>query len=236
MVHAFPSSRAPWFAAAALILAACSDTGPTRSLTLSVTTKATSTASLPAAPGLNADIVIGTGANSITITKVRVGLSEIELSPGGTCSTTAEHDDCEELEVGPVVVDLPVNGTGTPQVILDKVVPPGTYTALDASVDSVEVTFTDANNQTHDFKLALGDEAEIEAAFQAPVTVDATTSNLTINVDVASWFKDATGAVLDPTNPANASLIHQNILRSFHAFEDDNHDGEDDGLEGGGDL
>jgi hypothetical protein len=234
MVHAFPASRARWLAPLALILAACRDMGPSRSLSLSVTAKSVATASLPAAPGLNADIVVGSGTSAITISKVQVVMSEIELSTGGSCSSTGEHDNCDELEVGPVPVDVPVDGTT--KVFLDKVVPPGTYTALEAKVDSVMVTFTDANNQAHDFKLALGEEAEIEAAFQTPVTVDATTSNLTINVDVASWFKDATGAVLDPTNPVNASLIRQNILRSFHAFEDDNHDGEDDDSEGGGDL
>lgn len=236
MLHAFPSSRALWLAPLALILIACHDLGPSRSLSLSVTTKSTSPASLPAAPGLNADIIIGTGANSLRITAVQVVLSEIELSTGGTCSPTDEHDGCDELEVGPVLVDLPVDGTTMP--FLDKVVPPGTYTGLEAKLDSVKVTgvFTDANGTTHDFTLALAVHAGVETEFPSPVTVDASTSNLTINIDVASWFKDATGAVIDPTNPANASLIHQNILRSFHAFEDDNHDGEDDGLEGGGDL
>jgi hypothetical protein len=230
---AFPSSRTLWLGPTVLLLAACSDLGPARSLTLSVTTKAAA-AALPAAPGLNADIVVGSGASAITITKVRIVLSEIELSTGGPCAPAGEHDNCEELEVGPVVVDLPVDGST--QVFLDKVVPPGTYTALEARGDSVLVTFTDANNQTHELKLSLGEDAEIEAAFQPPVAVDGATSNLTITVDVASWFKDASGNVIDPSDPANAGIIRQNILRSFHAFEDDNHDGEDDGEEAGGDL
>lgn len=232
MVHAYPWYRALWIAPLALALAACSDPGPTRSLSLSVTAKSAASVSLPSPSGLNADIVVGSGATAITITKVHVVLSEIELSPGGTCSTMGEEDHCDELEVGPVPVDLPVDGTT--KVFLDKVVPPGSYAALDAKVDSVVVTFTDANNQTHEFTLALGEDAEIEAAFQPAVTVDATTSNLTINVDVASWFKDATGAVIDPTVAANAAVIRENILRSFNAFEDDNHDGEDDAMESGG--
>src|SRR5574342_840007 len=94
MVHAFPSSRALWLAPPALILAACHDMGPSRSLSLSVTAKSAATASLPAAPGLNADIIIGSGANSLRITAVQVVLSEIELSTGGTCSPTDEHDGC----------------------------------------------------------------------------------------------------------------------------------------------
>jgi len=74
----------------------------------------------------------------------------------------------------------------------------------------------------------VGADAEIAAAFNPPVTVGTGTSNLTIDVDLASWFKDATGAVIDPTNPANAGAIEENIQRSFRAFEDDNHDGTDD--------
>lgn len=233
MMHVSPSSHAPWLAAAALMLVACSDPGPTRSLSFSVTTKSTASASLPAAPGLSADIIIGSGPNSLTIKSAQIVLSEIELSSGGACSTMDEHDNCDELEVGPVVVDLPVDGTT--QAFLDKVVPAGTYTALEAKLDSVKVsgTYIDATGASHDVTFALGAHAEIEAAFASAVTVDASTSNLTINVDVASWFKDATGAVIDPTNPANASSIMENVQRSFHAFEDDNHDGEDDSMEGG---
>ena len=87
--------------------------------------------------------------------------------------------------------------------------------------------FTDANSQTHPFTFTVEADAEIEAAFNPPVTVGAGTSNLTIDVNLASWFTDATGAVIDPTNPDNAAAIEQNIQRSFRAFEDDNHDGTD---------
>jgi len=251
MARSIVPSGALWFAPMALILGSCSDMGSTRPVSLSVTTKSSLTGSQPIAPGVRADIIIGTGPNSITISKVQVVLSEIELSPGGPCSTTSEDDGCDELETGPVLVDLPVDGTT--KVVLDGLVPPGTYAALEAKLDavtaneeaganafltahpefagiSVMVTgvFTDANNQTHNFTFTSEADAEIEAAFQPPVAVDATTSNITINVDVASWFKDQSGGVIDPTNAANAGAIEENIQRSFQAFEDDNHDGESD--------
>jgi len=256
MARSIVARRALWFAPVALMLAACSDMGSSRPVSLSVTTRSTSAGSQPVA----GDIVIGSGPNSITISKVQVVLSEIELSPGGPCSTTTEDDGCDELETGPVLVDLPVDGTT--KVVLDGLVPPGTYAGLEAKLDAVTAndeekgasvflnmhpeftgisvmvtgTFTDASNQTHSFTFTSEADAGIEAAFQPPVTVDATTSNLTINVDVASWFKDQSGAVIDPTNTANAGAIEQNIQRSFHAFEDDNHDGEsDDPDQGGGD-
>lgn len=251
-------SHTLWLTPVALLLGACSDVGPSHPVSLSVTTKSASSTPLQGAARINADIVIGTGANSLTISKVQVVLADIELSPGGTCSTTDEHDDCEELEAAPALVDLPVDGSTL--VILDGAVPPGTYAALEAKLDavtandeeeggsafltahpdfagvSVQVTgvFTDANNQAHPFTFTSEADAEIEAAFQPPVTVGTGTSNLTINVDVASWFKDASGGVIDPTNTANAGAIEENIRRSFQAFEDDNHDGEDDNQEQGG--
>ena len=252
------SRRALWFTPIALLLGACSDMGPSHPVSLSVTTKSASTTAPQGAPRVSGDIVVGTGANSLTISKVQIVLADIELSPGGSCSTTDENDDCEELEAAPALVDLPVDGSTL--VILDGAVPPGTYSAFDAKLDavsandeeqgasafltahpdfagiSVQVTgvFTDANNQTHSFTFTSEADAEIEAAFQTPVTVGAGTSNLTINVDVASWFKDASGGVIDPTNTANTAAIEENIRRSFNAFEDDNHDGEDDHQEQNG--
>jgi len=250
MIDVRLSRRPLWVVPAALLLAACNGTEPhSQPLSLSLTTKS---ASPGAAAGPSADLQIGTGANSLTISQAQVVLAEIELSPSGTCSTTGEQDDCDELEAAPALVDLPVDGTT--KVVLDGAVPPGTYSALQAQLDavtpdedepggsaflqahpdfqgiSVKVTgvFTDANSQTHPFTFTVGADAEIAAAFNPPVTVGTGTSNLTIDVDLASWFKDATGAVIDPTNPANAGAIEENIQRSFRAFEDDNHDGTDD--------
>src|SRR2546426_12414008 len=142
---------------------------------------------------------VGTGANSLTISQAQIVLAEIELSPNGSCSTTDETDDCDELEAAPALVDLPVDGTT--KVALDGVVPPGTYSALQAQLDavtpdedepggsaflqahadfqgiSVKVTgvFTDANSQTHPFTFTVEADAEIEAAFNPPVTVGAGT-------------------------------------------------------------
>ena len=72
-------------------------------------------------------------------------------------------------------------------------------------------------------------------AFATPVTVGATTTNLTIDVNVGSWLKDASGAVIDPTKAENQRAIEQAIRASLSAFEDDDHDGDDDHApEGGG--
>jgi hypothetical protein len=257
-----PVCRALATAVLASLFAACSDSlNSSRSISLSVTT-ATSRAALPAGSATSAAIQIGSGPNSLSITQAQATLEKIELAGAGPCADAqddlmSDHDslehrdsmeghdslpeheddgegDCQELRVGPTTVNLPVDGST--QVILDALVPPGTYSGVEAKVDTVRVTgvYTDTSNQTHAFSFAADVDAHVEAGFQPPVTVGSGTSNVTVDVDIASWFKDGTGAVLDPTNPANARIIIDNIRRSARAFEDDNPDGWDDHGEGEG--
>ena len=60
----------------------------------------------------------------------------------------------------------------------------------------------------------------------------ATTTNVTIRVDLAAWFVDADGALIDPATAnkgePNEGLVEDNIDNSMEAFEDEDEDGEDD--------
>lgn len=153
-----------------------------------------------------------------------------------------DEDDCPPLTVGPVLIDLPLDGTTT--VVLDALVPAGTYRRLQARLHavkpgdegvgdflsahpefegiSVKVTgvFTDAEGADHDFTFSSRMNVVSAINFDKPVTVDAGTTNLTIDVDVASWFS-ATDGVIDPTNAFHQRAIEKNIRRSLRAFEDD---------------
>ena len=53
------------------------------------------------------------------------------------------------------------------------------------------------------------------------------TTDLTILVDLGTWFRDAGGNLLDPST-VNGQTVADNIARGFDAFEDENHDGSDD--------
>ncbi len=229
-----------WLAPLAVALAACEATGPaSHPLSLSVTTKsATSMASATADPG---------GA-SLSLSAAQVTLKEIELKTTATsceaetdntdAAGTAgdEHDaqdeqneDCPELELGPLQVNLPLDPTT--QLILDALVPAGTYAGVQAKLEGVTVSgmFTPAGGTVgQPFAFTSNAEAEIEMEFPTPITVGPGTSNFTVSVDVASWFKDASGAFLDPNDPANAETINANIRHSFRAFRDEDHDGVDD--------
>jgi hypothetical protein len=71
--------------------------------------------------------------------------------------------------------------------------------------------FTDAEGAAHEFTFTSRMNVVSAINFDEPVTVGAGTTNLTIDVDVGSWFTGAAGAVIDPTNPANQRAIEQNI-------------------------
>jgi hypothetical protein len=143
-----------------------------------------------------------------------------------------DEDGCVPVRADPVIVDVPLDGTT--KIFLDASVPAGTYVGLNAKLDSVNVVgvFTDTTGTDHPFTFASGVNAHIAVNFDTPVTVDANSQNLTIDVDVSSWFKTSSGAIIDPSNPQNQHAIERAIRASVRGFEDDNHDGDDDHDEG----
>lgn len=155
-----------------------------------------------------------------------------------------EHDGdddegCPPLTVGPVLIDLPLDGTT--KVVLDAFVPAGTYTRLQARLHAVKPgdegigdfltahpdfegisvkvvgVFTDAANAAHDFTFTSPLNVVTTVKLDSAVTVGDGTTNLTINVDVASWFTNASGGVIDPTSADNQHAIEKNIRRSLRA-------------------
>jgi len=233
-----------WVAPLAMILTACDSNNPSlQSLSVSTTTKAGTTT------GSTTHLTAG----ALTLSGAQVVLRQIMLAPVGTaCATETEHDDairmssdeheadddaeqeddqgegCEPVKVGPVTVSLPLDATT--KVILDALVPAGTYTGVKAQLGSVTVSgvFTDAGGTDHPFTFTSTGHAVVHIRFPAPVTVGPATTNVTVTVDVASWFKTESGAFLDPADPTNLGAINRNIRRSFRAFGDDDHDGIDD--------
>lgn len=74
---------------------------------------------------------------------------------------------------------------------------------------------------------------EFELRLSPPLVVGSATDpvNVSINVDVASWFRSASGAVVDPrslaTNSTLRSEFRSRVRASFRAFEDDDRDGDE---------
>lgn len=239
-------SALPAIGLLATTLVACNDVAGVKrgTVALSFTGGTAPTASVMTASSPSAT----SAPSTIVITKAQVVFSHVELkqTESSTCAEgTQEHDDCEEVELAPMLVDLPVNG-GVSQN-LTVTVPAGTYRALEAKIDAVQsgepgaaeflAAHPDwANRSVHvegtyngtPFVYDVPVEAELEMPFVPPVTVAEGANNLTIDIGLSGWFKDASGNPLDPSNSANWSAIAASIRSSFHAFEDDNRDGKED--------
>ena len=193
------------------------------------------------------------GGNTLVINRVQLVLREIELKRArGTadCSSVSgsrHHDDCEEFAVGPILVDLPLQG-GTDRV-LSVVVDTGTYRELEFEIHKPEDDGRDRefllqhpdfarvsirvdgtfNGTPFVFLSDLNVEQEFDLV-PALVIVESAVTNLTLSVDLGEWFLNASGTTF--VNPvtgnksgSNEGLIKDNIKRSFAAFEDGDRDG-----------
>lgn len=230
----------------ALSLAGCGDATSANRSSTSLLIASRTSSSLAASRAL-LDISLTAGGHSLVITKAQMVLAELELkaTSSAACAAEGAHDDCEELRVAPMLVDLPLDAVKSLDV--SALLPPGTYREIEFDVDAVEsgerassAAFLSAHPDfrnvsvrvegTFDgkpFTFQTAQDFEVEFEFRTPFVVGAGASSLTLNIDVASWFQNGT-TILDPSNPENRSLITNNINRSISAFEDDDHDGRED--------
>lgn len=216
------------------------------------------------APSLDRHVTDSSGAHTIVISRAAVTLSRLELatvdSAGCADDDHPEHDDdrCHELKTGPLLVELPVDNSVVSVLTLQ--LPAGTYRALEAKIRTVQpsdsggAAFLAANPQfanasirvegTFDgtpFVFSGTPNASLELAFDPPLTVGSSATTLTVHVSIDRWFADRNGNLVNPATAnsggANESLVNDNIRRSFHAFEDNEHHGDDghgdDGFDGG---
>jgi hypothetical protein len=227
-------------------------TGPnTKSVSLSFSTKPSSGPAIAGGRQVGR-FTQGSGSDVLIITKAQIVLAKIELATAGGANCTAEDNgssECEELKGDASLVDLPVDQSVVTS--LNAPVPAGTYTSFEAKVRLVRSTdaggaafiaahpeFSGATVRVEGtfngtpFVYTGSAEAELELAFAPPLVVDSTGMNITVNVDLASWFVTGSGSLVDPATAnaggPNASLVDHNIHQSFEAFEDENHDGHDD--------
>ena len=171
-----------------------------------------------------------------------------------------ENDDCEELQPAPSIVDLPVGPNSTVVNAITVNIPEGSYSELKAKVralrsingrgrgsaafiaahpefDGVDIRVEGTFNGTP-FVYTGSVSANVERHFSPPLVVGAAPLNVTVDVDLANWFKDRSGAVIDPSTAkpgtVNGTIVENNIRQSFRAFRDDDHNGHDDDDDHGG--
>lgn len=246
-------------AIAVLAAVSCTDTtnplaGTGQSVSLSFAGRVPGTAGVQSADNILADsMVITSGANTLVISSVELVLRKIELKRQATtmsCDSAPHEDDCAEFETGAVLVSVPLAAGALSAVSVP--VDSGTYTKLEFKVhkpgsDSVDNAFKAANPgwpantsirvtgryNGVAFTYITSLDVEQESVLSPPLVVDASGSatNLTLRVDVSTWFKTVGGALIDPASAnvggANEGIVKSNIQNSFHAFEDHNHDGNE---------
>jgi hypothetical protein len=236
-------------------LAACDSSGPASqnpAVSLSIATRGTAVAAAPGMQLSGAPVEYTDGTNTLVISSVEMVVKELELKRSeytSQCDSTASHDQCEELESGPYLLDLPLSAGATSVITVDVL--PGTYDEFEFKVHkpsddaenaaflaahpdfngvSIRVTGT-WNGAPFTYETDVSAEQEMDLSPPLVVT-DAGTSDFTLYIDLGTWFRASDNSLIDPSSANNGgpneSVVNSNITSSFDAFEDENHDGHDD--------
>jgi hypothetical protein len=209
-------------------------------------------ASFDVAPA-STSLVVTSGNDTLQIDSVNVVFARVVLHQASATACgddghddTADHD-CAGLASGPILVSLPLSAGA--QTLFNVAAPVGTYTGI--KLRTHKPNRADSGPNTQAFLAAhpdyenrsirvvgkfrgapfvwTGDPvAQLEQAFAPPLSVtDLSGLNLTLKIDVSSWFKTTGGALLDPRTTSYPQIAN-NIKQSFKAFEDKSHTGHDD--------
>lgn len=233
---------------AALVLACGDGAGPDGDRTVSLSITGGGTPSLAIAAG---DTVV-LGGNTLVLDRVQVVLREIELdrvNDDACDSISGEDDRCQTFATGPVLLDLPLDGSIT--TVLSMVVDTGTYGELEFAIhkpdddtaadlaflaDHPEFTRVSIraqgtfNGTPFIYETDLNVDQEVDLVPPLVITEFNAPTNLTLRVDVRTWFV-VNGALINPASAnkggINEGAVKDNVKDSFEAYEDDDHDGDD---------
>lgn len=193
------------------------------------------------AMGPDANIILDDGENRLQIDQADIVLEQVEFRPqgGGECvdgSSADDGDACFEVVVNPDVLPLPLQ-EGIVQAG-DVAADSGSYDGLEFNVHVAESGDTNVLDQRPSM---VGASVRVTGAFngvafEEPVllapsgTVELTSPSpalvrpgeataMTLTVDVASWFRNPDGSLIDPGTVADddslTAVVHDRILSSF---------------------
>ena len=195
-------------------------------------------------------VVVDDGANTLRISEARVVVNQVEFGrDSGECvdsNNLNDGDACSEVQQDPSlpsIITLPVEQQAvnlTPQPIG---VEPGNYDRLE--LDLHPVTNQDGSIIAQGFRpgssvrirgtingQALTDESGAAIQFGPEASLELSLGDsfplaegengaITLVVDVASWFRDGDGSVIDPrdaaADPELKAVVEQNIIESMQA-------------------
>lgn len=245
-------------AAALLAVVACDDaTAPDGGQRASLSFNARGDVVAAGVGGVRAQTAAGTvivsGSDTLVIASVKMIIDEVELERGLASECEDDGDDtievtadCAELEAGPFLVNLPVSGASIAPV--NVALPAGTYHELEMKLRQADSgddrAFLAAHPEMQGITVLVTGtfrgqpftwrgnvEAELELDFSPAMVVDGT-SNFAVNIDIGGWFRNGSGAIIDPSasGPGTQGFetVALNIRNSFEVYEDDDRDGDDD--------
>lgn len=181
--------------------------------------------------------------NTLVLTEAKFILRKVVLEQEGE---GGDHGGDKDVKLGPFVVNLDLNQKAVIAALAK--LPAGGYDEVKFQVhklspneDVADPEFTEStsrrfsvivkgfyNDAPFIFKSDVTFAKEIEFEHFPLSVTDATVLNITITLDVVSWFLQD-NVILNPADPANLHIINQNIRNDFRrAFRDMNHDGDPD--------
>jgi len=230
-------------------LAACGDGGPAATGRVDVSF---ATAGSAAAPGFPAETYEDDAGNVLVIDSAAVVLRKLHLqrasADSADCESADDPDECAVLKAGPFIVMLPLAGgvdhhftvavdAGSytrAMLQLHKPTGSGDFDLLQDHPEfaGVSVRVVGTFNGTP-FVYTTGVTDVQHTTLDPPLVVlDGETVALTVRVDLSTWFRTSGGDLIDPATAigtgVNVTLVHQNVIHSFHGFRDADHDGHPD--------
>ena len=237
---------------AVLIAGACSDgAGPAGDRTVSLSLTSAGAGAPAGAPRFSvaAGDTMRVGSDILVIDRVQIVLREIELkrvNHDACDSIVGDDDSCEEFEIGPILVDLPLGGAV--ETVLSVAIDTGTYGELEfelhkpedddtaflsAHPDFAETTIRvtgSFNGTAFVYETDLNVEQELDLVPPLTITDAAVATNVTLRVDLSGWFLVG-GTLVNPQTAnkggQNEGVVNENVKNSFKAFEDHDRDGDD---------
>lgn len=195
------------------------------------------------APDGSFNVQIGDGEVDLTIVSAQLIWDDIEFArTADDCvisETADDGDECNEVAVQPSVLDLQIETAPQEVGVFRAPVEPGSYQRFQFALhvaESGESGFLTQGFQegtsvmvvgniedadgTSDVSSLFGPTGLVELSFPNPISLEAGESaQIFLTVDVASWFRDENGDVIDPREAddggALAATVRENIIQSF---------------------
>ncbi|MEW5798441.1 MAG: hypothetical protein AB1728_05500 [Bacteroidota bacterium] len=184
--------------------------------------------------------------DSIKITRARFVLRDIKFkSPKG---------DSSNFRTAPMILELSLNGSV--QSVGSITVPFGSYSRIEYDVHRVEQTEIAATDSTLFAEFLAGErysiiingivyntgaapdtfayrskvDAKQKVDFDPAIDVSEASPavNATVVISSANWFKNQSGALVNPKDPNNEGVIDENLKASIKVYKDNNKDGSKD--------